>query len=111
MMTTYYLDHRETGETQVLDGWSYLLGAVAGPLYVLLKGFLLLALLMIPISAAIAGVTLLLLMLLISLSDSPAITVSGLFTLLIAAFAVHGVVAVELVRRGFLQKGWREGYY
>jgi len=111
MMTTYYLDHRQTGETQVLDGWSYLLGALIGPLYVLAKGFPWLALLMVPITIAIGAITFLLLMLLLSLSDSAAVTVSGLFTLVLAAFAVHGVAAVELVRRGFLQKGWREGYY
>ena len=46
MLTTYHLDRPDTGESQVLDGWSYFWGAVGGPIYVFAKGFRLLALAM-----------------------------------------------------------------
>ena len=51
-MTTHYLDHPERGETKVLNGWSYLGGALLGPLYVLYHRFTGPALLMLVYSIA-----------------------------------------------------------
>ena len=53
MLTSYHLDHPDTGESQVLDGWSYFWGAVGGPVYVFIKGFRLLALAMLAITCAV----------------------------------------------------------
>ena len=55
MLTSYHLDHPDTGESQVLDGWSYFWGAVGGPVYVFIKGFRLLALAMLGVTCAIVG--------------------------------------------------------
>jgi hypothetical protein len=110
-VTTFHLDHPHTGDTQVLGGWGYIWGALLGPLYLLIKGFPSLALLMIPITmlimvsgaATIATVAL--------VSEGAAIRTVATFTLILLTFSVHGYAAVQLLRRGFLGLGYREGYY
>jgi hypothetical protein len=110
-LTTFTLEHRQTGDTQVLGGWGYIWGAVLGPLYVLAKGFPTHALLMLPLTAVIFGAVGFLAVVVALWSDSSAIRVLAFFTLLALGFAVHGYIAVDLTRRGFLRLGYREGYY
>ena len=110
-MTTFTLEHRQTGDTQVLGGWGYCWGALLGPVYVLVKGFPGLALLMLPLSAMVF-VTVCILTVLVALwSDSSAIRTVSFAVLLVLGLALNGYFAVELTRRGFLRLGYREGYY
>ena len=108
---TFVLEHRQTGDTQVLGGWGYVWGALLGPAYLLAKGFLGLALIMIPISALVfvVGGTMIVLMAL----ASPSFEVTTIVGILLAVlvFAVHGYLAVQLLRTGYLRRGYREGYY
>ena len=106
----YQLDHPVTDESIVLDRRSYLWASLFGPLYVLIKGFALLALLMIPISAMIFVVAFVGFSLVDSFLGSEAISIAALFAAPAAALAAQGVAAVELVRWGYLRRGWRGGY-
>ena len=110
-MTTFTLEHRQTGDTQVLGGWGYIWGALLGPLYVLAKGFPGQALVMLPLSIVIFGMVGVLAVLVALWSDSSAIRTLSFALLLVLGLALHGYFAVELTRRGFLRLGYREGYY
>lgn len=108
---TFVLEHRQTGDTQVLGGWGYVWGALFGPAYLLAKGFAGLALVMILISVLVfaVGGTMIVLMALASPSIEVT-TIVGVF-LAVLVFAVHGYLAVQLLRTGYLRRGYREGYY
>jgi len=110
VFNTYRFDHPETDASKTLDGRAYLWAALFGPFYVLLNGFPLLALLMIPISAAIFAAAFVGFGFLDWALGSELVTMGALFVVPIAAFTVQGMIAVELVRRGYLHAGWREGY-
>jgi hypothetical protein len=110
-LTTFHLEHRQTGDTQVLGGWGYVWGAFLGPVYLLLKGFVGLALLMVPISFAVFATSGLLAIAVALWSDSPTIRTFCFVSLVAMAFAVHGYLAVQLLRQGYLRRGYREGYY
>jgi hypothetical protein len=111
-LTTFVLEHRQTGDTQVLGGWGYVWGALLGPVYLLAKGFPGLALVMIPISGLVFGVggTIIVLMAALA-SPSAAITTIVGIVLAVLVFAVHGHLAVQLLRTGYMRLGYREGYY
>ncbi|MDP1962932.1 MAG: hypothetical protein Q8K93_12105 [Reyranella sp.] len=110
MFNTYRFDHPETDESKTLDGRTYLWAALFGPFYILFSGFPLLALLMIPISAAIFVAAFAGFGLVDWVLGSEVVTVGALFVVPVAAFTLQGIVAVELVRRAYLRAGWREGY-
>jgi hypothetical protein len=110
-LTTFHLEHRQTGDTQVLGGWGYIWGALLGPMYVLVKGFPGQALLMLLLSGLIFATIGILAVLVALWSDSSAIRILSFAALLGLGLAVHGYFAVELTRRGFLRLGYREGYY
>ena len=110
-LTTFTLEHRQTGDTQVLGGWGYVWGALLGPMYVLFKGFPGLALLMLPLSVMVFGTVGVLAVLVALWSDSSAIRTLVFAALLVLGLALNGYFAVELTRRGFLRLGYREGYY
>ena len=111
MLKTYHLDQPETGESQVLDGWSYLWGALGGPVYVFVKGFHLLALAMLGISCAIVGIAFLVLSFTVTILGDPLTSVLAIVGIVVVAIAVQSSTAVELVRYGLVRRGWREGYY
>lgn len=111
MLKTYHLDHPESGESQVLDGWSYLWGALGGPVYVLIKGFYLLALAMLGITCAIAGGAFLVATFAVTVLDSPLMSVVAIVVSIVVAIAIQSSASVELVRYGLIRRGWREGYY
>ena len=111
MLTTHHLDHPETGESQVLDGWSYFWGAVGGPVYVFVKGFRLLALAMLGISLVIFGGGFLVLTFAVTIFGDPLMSVLAIVAIVTVAIAIQSSVAVELVRYGLVRSGWREGYY
>jgi hypothetical protein len=110
-LTTFHLEHRQTGDTQVLGGWGYIWGALLGPVYVLVKGFPGLALLMLLLTIMVFGTVGVLAVVVALWSDSSAVRVLTFAVLLGLGFALHGYFAVELTRRGFIRLGYREGYY
>lgn len=110
MLSAYHFDYPETGEQQVLDARSYLWAAFAGPVYILAKGFVGLALVMLSISCAIVGVSFVALIFLVSLLDSPIANVLSLVLVVLAAFLSNAVATIELVRLGYLRRGWRPYY-
>lgn len=112
MLDTYRFDHPTANMSHVLDGRSYLQACAFGPIYVLWKGFPLLALkmslLMIPISAAIAIVGFLSFGALDWVLRSNLV---GILVLVVAAMSMlvaQGLVAINLVRRGYRRSGWEE---
>jgi hypothetical protein len=111
MLTSYHLDHPDTGESQVLDGWAYFWGAVGGPVYVFAKGFRLLALAMLGITCAIVLGGFLVLTFAVSIFSDPLMSILAIVGTVVIAIAVQSSAAVELVRLGLVRKGWREGYY
>jgi len=110
LFNVYQLDHPVTDESKVLDRRSYLWASLFGPLYVLTSGFPLLALLMIPISAMIFVVAFVGFSLVDSFLGSEVIIVAALFATPVAALAAQGIAAIELIRWGYLRRGWRGGY-
>ena len=111
MLTVYYLDHPESGESQVLDGWSYAWGAAVGPVYVFAKGFHLLALAMLVISCAIGAIAFLVMTFAVSILIAPLSNVLAIIAIVVIAVVLQSRAAVELVRFGLIRQGWREGYY
>lgn len=111
IFTIHYLDHPQSGETRVLDGWSYFWGAVGGPVYLLVKGFSRAALLMIVVTTTIAAGAFGVITLVAVATDSVEIIFVSFFAIVVIAFATQAAAAVELLRRCYLQQGYREGYY
>ncbi len=111
MLKTYHLDQPDTGESQVLDGWSYFWGAVGGPVYVFVKGFHLLALAMLGISCGVIGAGFLVLSFAVTILGDPLMSVMAILGTIVVVIAIQATVAVELVRYGLVRTGWREGYY
>ena len=82
-----------------------------GPLYVLLKGFPVRALVMAGVTVLVAaGAAGLFMVFAVSLDDIEATIVTSVVIALLALMT-QGAVAVELVRRAYLAAGYREGYY
>lgn len=95
----------------MLGGWGYLWGALFGPAYLAVKGFVGLALVMIPITILVLAVggTMIVLMALATPSGE-VMTIVGFF-LASLTLSVHGYLAVQLLRTGYMRLGYREGYY
>mgnify|MGYP003334381047 FL=1 len=111
IFTVHYLDHPQSGETRVLDGWSYFWGAVGGPIYLLVKGFSRAALVMTAVTITIIAGTVGMVALVAVATDSAEIIFVSFFGIVVIAFATQAAAAVELLRRCYLQQGYREGYY
>ncbi|KAF0105182.1 MAG: hypothetical protein FD144_820 [Rhodospirillaceae bacterium] len=110
LFPTYRFDKADTDDFVVIDQWSYALAAFTGPLFVLSKRLYFLAfidlLAMILLAAGIIfGLTVIVHLFSASLEGM-------LFMLItvVGGVALNGIVAVRLVRYGYLQRGWRLGY-
>ncbi len=110
MLTTYRFDHPETDASKTLDFGAYVYASLFGPVYILVNGFPLLALLMAPISVAIFIAAFVGFGFVDWFLGSEMITIFALIGVPIAALVAQGVAAIELVRIGYLRSGWREGY-
>jgi hypothetical protein len=110
LFETYRLDNLETDESQFLDGWSYFWAALGGPLYVLLRGFPKHAAIMLPISIVLAVTAAGLVIAVTGLVDQTMLNVIALIGIPAAALAVQSIIAIQLMRAAFIQRGWREGY-
>jgi hypothetical protein len=107
---TYRLDNHQTDEQRYLGGWSYVWGALGGPFYVLAKGCVLAALLMVPITVALAAGVAVALTIVVGLIGDFRLNIVAAAALPLIGLAAQGVIAVQLVRAAFLRSGWREGY-
>jgi hypothetical protein len=110
MFTTYHFDHREIDAVRVLDGWSYLWAALFGPGFVLIRGFIGLALLMCAISMAIVTGAVGAMIVCVATLDSISTNIAAALVVVTCAVMAQAVIAVGLVRIGYLRDGWREGY-
>ncbi len=111
MFDTFEFDHPHTDETRVIGRRAHVWAALFGPFYILSHGFVLSALLMVLVSAIIAVAAFVSAFLVIEYVGSPLGTVVALFLAPIAALVAQGEAAIELLRRTYLRRGWRGGYY
>jgi hypothetical protein len=110
LFPTYRFDKVDTEDFVIIDRWSYALAAFSGPLFVLSKRLYLLALVDLLAMIAIAGGAVFGLTVIVQLFGS---SLEGMILMLVTvmgAIALNGIVAVRLVRYGYLQRGWRLGY-
>lgn len=110
MFDIYRFDNLETDESHVLDGWSYLWAALGGPVYVLAKGFVGSALVMVVVSVAIAAAAAGALVFTVGFLDYELVNLVAVVAIPVFALVAQGVIAIELVRMGYIRRGWREGY-
>ncbi len=111
MFDTYEFDHPHTDETRVIGARSYVWAALFGPFYVLSHGFVLPALLMVLVSAAIGLAAFVFVMFVINFIGSTEAIILVLFVAPVAALVAQSVATIELLRRTYLRRGWRGGYY
>lgn len=110
MFPIYRFDKPDSDESMVIDHWSYVWAAFTGPLFVLSKGLYLPALAMALATVGIAAGALFGLMLTVYLFNASLEGLTIMLATIVAAFALHAVVAVEIVRFFYLRNGWRLGY-
>lgn len=110
LFPTYRFDRSDTDDFMVIDQWSYALAAFGGPLFVLSKRLYSLAFIDLLAMIVIAGGAIFGLTVIVYLFSA---SLEGMLLMLITVvggFALNGIVAVRLVRHGYLQRGWRLGY-
>ena len=110
LFETYRLDNLETDQSHLLGGWSYVWAGLGGPVYVLFKGFIGSAILMLPISLVLTGAAAGALVVIVGLFDNLMINLVATAVVPLAALAAQGMIAIQLVRAAFVRRGWREGY-
>lgn len=110
MFPTYRLDHPENDESLVLDGWSYVWGSLAGPFYLVSKRLFGLAAVMLAITVVLCAGTVVGLTVAVFMFDASVTGLAMMLLIVIAAFVLNGAAAVQLVRYGYIRKGWRVGY-
>ena len=110
MFDLYRFENHETDESHVLDGWSYFWASLGGPVYVLVKGFVLSALLMLVVSAGIAAAATGALVFTVGFVDHQLLNLVAVVGVPAVALVAQGVIAIALVRAGYIRRGWREGY-
>ncbi|MBM3646734.1 MAG: hypothetical protein FJX11_02975 [Alphaproteobacteria bacterium] len=110
MFDYYRFDNLDTEESLIIDRWSYVWAALGGPVYVAAKGFFVAAALMSAISLCLGGAAFAVLVAVIGLVDSLILSLLAAAAIPLTALAVQGEIAVQLVRRALVRRGWREGY-
>jgi hypothetical protein len=106
----YRFDNLETDESIFVDGWCYVWAAIGGPIYLLLKGFIREAALMVPISALLAVAVAGSLIVVVGFIDDTAANVVAAAALPLAGMVVQSIIAIQLERAALISRGWREGY-
>ena len=110
LFESYRFDDLATDRSVELDGWSYVWAALGGPVYVLSKGFVGAAVVMLFVTAALAAATALVLIVIVGFWNSTAVSIVSAAAAPLIALTMQAVLAIQLVRRGFINRGWREGY-
>ena len=110
LFPTYRFDKADTDDFVVIDQWSYALAAFSGPLFVLSKRLYFLAFIDLLAMLLVAAGMVFGLTVIVHLFSA---SLEGMLLMLITVvggIALNGIVAVRLVRYGYLQRGWRLGY-
>ncbi|WP_421994945.1 hypothetical protein [Reyranella sp.] len=110
MFVTYHFDNPNTDESHSLGGWSYVWAGLAGPVYVLAKGFLGPAIKMLAASIFIVLGAAFALVAVVGFFQNLVIDLPAVILLPLGAVVMQGIVAVRLVRTAYLRRGWREAY-
>jgi len=110
LFPTYRFDKADNEDFMVIDQWSYVWAAFSGPLFVLTKGLYLLALVDLLAMAAIAAGAIFGLTIIVYLFSASMEGMILMLVTVVGGFSLNGIVAVRLVRYGYLKNGWRLGY-
>ena len=110
LFPTYRFDKPETDDLLIIDQWSYLWAAFGGPLFVLWKRLYFLAFIDLLAMIALAGGVVFALTLTVHLFGASLEGMILMMITVIGGVALNAIVAVRLVRYGYLQRGWRLGY-
>jgi len=109
VFATYRFDHLERDRLREITAWSYLWASLAGPVYVLVHGFLLEAVAMLLVTGIIAAAAVVALAVAVGLFDSPMTNVLSSLVIPLAALILQGWTAIRIVRFSYARRGWREG--
>lgn len=110
MFRTYRFDDLATEETHYIDEWSYVWAGLAGPFYVLAKGFFMSAAVMALITVALGVGAAFALLVVVNVADSLMLSLIACLALPVGALMLQSEIAVRLVRTGYRRRGLREGY-
>lgn len=110
LFRTYRFDNLETEESHYIDEWSYVWAGLTGPFYVLAKGFVLSALLMVLVTLALAAMAAVGLVVVVGIADSLLVSLIACVALPVGALFLQSEIAIRLVRAGYIRRGLREGY-
>ena len=110
MFDTYRFDKPDSDTAVVLDGWSWLWAAIAGPVYVLLLGFVKPALLTLVVSLAVFAAAATSLAFIVGFIDSLFVSLVAIVVIPLAAMLTQASAAMQLIRSHLLHHGWRAGH-
>ena len=110
LFPTYRFDKADIDDFMVIDQWSYVLAAFTGPLFVLSKRLYVLAFIDLLAMIVIAGGAIFGLTVIVHLFSASLEGMIFMLITVVGGIALNGIVAVRLVRHGYLQRGWRLGY-
>ena len=107
---TYRFDKPDSDRAVVLDGWSWVWAALAGPVYVLLLGFVKPALLTLVVSISVFFAAATSLAFIVGFIDSMFVSLVAVVVIPLAAMLTQASAAMQLIRRHLLHRGWRAGH-
>ena len=110
MFETYRFDKPDSDRAVVFDGWSWIWAAIAGPVYVLMLGFVKPALLTLAVSVAVFCVAATSLAFIVGFIDSLLVSLVSVVVIPAAAMVTQASAAMQFVRRHLLRRGWRAGH-
>jgi hypothetical protein len=110
LFETYRFDRPDTDQALVLDGWSWICAAIAGPVYVLLLGYFKPALQTLLVSLVLTSVTVISLVFIVGFIDSMLLSIVAVVVIPAAALLVQATVAIQAIRHHLLLHGWRAGH-
>ena len=107
---TYRFDKPGSDRVVVLDGWSWVWAAIAGPVYVLLMGFVKPALLTLVVSLSVFVAAATSLAFIVGFIDSMFVSLVAIVVIPAAAMLTQASAAMQIMRRYLLRRGWRAGH-
>ena len=110
MFRTYRFDNLVTEETHYIDEWSYVWAGLAGPFYVLAKGFVLYGLLMLLVSIGLGVLAVFGLLVVVNVVNELMLSLIACVAIPAGALLLQSEIAIRLVRVAYTRRGWREGY-
>jgi len=107
---TYRFDKPDSDRAVVLDGWSWVWAAIAGPVYVLMLGFVKPALLTLVVSIAVFFAAATSLAFIVGFIDSLFVSLVSIVVIPVGAMLTQASAAMQIMRRHLLHRGWRAGH-